>query len=139
MPHKASHNAFQVLKMRTVARTEDTSGAFELIEDERDVGQGPAPHRHNRSDEAFYVLSGRFTFTRGEHEVTATPGTLVFVPRGTRHAYRADEPGSRVLILYVPSGSFEEFMLELDGLLASGLTSAEAMQRIAHKYDSEPA
>ena len=130
---------FHTLRMRTLAGMSTTNGAFELIEDERDTGQGPAAHRHHGSDEAFYVLSGRFTFVCGDQEVEAAPGRLVFVPRGTRHFYRAQEQGSRVLILYVPAGGFEDFMLELDALITQGLTSAEAMQRVAGRYDSEPA
>jgi len=130
---------FKTLRMRTVAGARATNGAFELIEDERDPGQGPAPHIHHRSDEAFYVLRGGFTFTVGEREVDAAPQSLVFVPRGTRHFYRATEPASRVLIIYVPAGGFVEFMLELDALLTEGHSPAEAMRRVAGRYDSEPA
>ena len=139
MAEGSSRPSFRVLRMRTVASAEDTNGAFELIEDERDAGQGPARHVHRKSDEAFYVLAGNFTFTRGGDELSATPGTLVFVPRGTPHSYRANEPRSRVLSLYVPAGRFEDFMLDIDRLLAEGLTSAEAMERVARSYDSEPA
>lgn len=128
-----------MLRMRTVAAAEDTGGAFELMEDQRDVGQGPAPHVHRRSDEAFYVLSGGFTIVRGHDEISASPGAHVFVPKGTRHFYRATKPASRLLILYSPAGRFQDFMLELDELFAAGLTSAEAIQLVAHKYDSEPA
>lgn len=125
--------------MRTIAGSTLTNGAFEMIEDERDVGQGPAAHIHHASDEAFYVLRGRFTFSLGDLASEAGPGTLVFVPRGTRHLYQAQEPGSRVLILYVPAGRFADFMLDLDALLTEGLTSAEAMRLVAAQYDSEPA
>ena len=125
--------------MRTLATAELTGGAFELVEDVRGEGQGPAPHVHRRSDEAFYVLAGRFTFTRGDDELEARPGSLVFIPKGTRHRYRALEDDSRVLILYLPAGGFDDFLRELDGLLADGLTSAEAMASLTGKYDSDPA
>jgi len=42
------------------------------------------------------------------------------------------------LILYVPAGRFNEFMHEVDRLLAKGLTSAEAMAQVSGKYDSAP-
>ena len=132
-------SGFRVLRMRTLADAALTEGAFELVEDIRNEGQGPATHVHKRSDEAFYVLSGRFAFTRGDEEVEATPGSLVFIPKGTRHMYRALVDESRVLILYVPAGGFDDFLRELDGLLATGLTSAEAMARLRGKYDSDPA
>jgi|SRR5579872_1805449 len=130
---------FRVLRMRTLANAHLTGGAFELVEDVRAEGQGPAPHVHQRSDEAFYVLAGRFAFTRGDQELEAAPGSLVFIPKGTRHRYRALEDESRVLILYVPAGGFDDFLRELDGLLEGGLTSAEAMARLKGRYDSDPA
>jgi len=71
---------FRVLKMRTIADASVTNGAFELIEDIREVNEGPAPHLHKLSDEAFYGLAGRFNFNRGDEVVNADPGTLVFVP-----------------------------------------------------------
>lgn len=80
---------FRVLRMRTLATAALTGGAFELVEDLRHEGQGPATHVHSRSDEAFYVLAGRFAFTRGVEELEATTGSLVFIPKGTRHRYRA--------------------------------------------------
>jgi len=47
----------------------------------------PAPprHVHPTTDEAFYLGSGAATFLLGDREVTVTPGTLVFVPRGVAH------------------------------------------------------
>ena len=133
-----TQGGFRVLRMRTLATAELTNGAFELVEDVRNEGQGPAPHVHHRSDEAFYVMSGRFAFTRGAEELEATPGSLVFIPKGTHHRYRALENESRVLILYVPAGGFDDFLKELDGLLANGLTSAQAMAKLKGKYDSDP-
>ena len=125
--------------MKTVATGDDTNGAFELIEDTRNEGEEPAPHSHRNSDEAFYVVEGRFTFVRGSDEIIAEQGSLVFIPRGTRHFYRAASNGARVLILYVPAGGFDDFMRELDSLLAGGMTSAQAIAAIGAKYDSFPA
>ena len=85
------------------------------------------------------MLAGRFAFTRGDEELEATAGSFVFVPKGTRHRYRALDNESRVLILYAPAGGFGDFLRELDGLLATGLTSAEAIAQLRGKYDSDPA
>lgn len=135
----ADGGGFQVLRMRTVATAQLTGGAFELVEDVRAEGQGPARHVHRHSDEAFYVVEGRFEFSRGPEDIEALPGSLVFIPRGTPHRYRALVDGSRVLIFYVPAGRFDEFLRELDGLLANGMTSAEAMSMLRGRYDSDPA
>jgi mannose-6-phosphate isomerase-like protein (cupin superfamily) len=125
--------------MRTLATARETNGSFELIEDQRNGGDGPAPHIHRHSDEAFYVLEGRFRFDRGSETIEAATGDLLFVPRGTRHRYRAVTDGSRVLILYVPAGGFDDFMRELDALFVRGVTSAEAIAAIGSKYDTDPA
>jgi mannose-6-phosphate isomerase-like protein (cupin superfamily) len=139
MTSPAGKGGFRVLRMRTLATAGDTNGAFELVEDLRNHGEGPAPHVHRNSEEAFYVLEGRFTFGRGSDEIVAEPGSFVFIPRGTRHFYRAMTDGARVLILYVPPGRFDDFLRELDSLLAEGMTSAQAMAAIRGKYDSDPA
>ena len=61
----ARKEGFRVLRMKTLATGKETGGSFELVEDLRNEGEGPAPHIHRNSEEAFYVLEGRFTFTRG--------------------------------------------------------------------------
>lgn len=139
MTNVAGNEGFRVLRMKTLATGTETGGSFELVEDLRNEGEGPAPHIHRNSEEAFYVLEGRFKFTRGSDEIDAEPGSLVFIPRGTRHFYKATTGGSRVLILYVPAGRFDDFLRELDTLLDEGKTSAEAMAALRGKYDSDPA
>jgi len=132
-------SGFRVLRMKTLATGLDTNGSFELIEDVRHAGEGPAPHVHRRSDEAFYVVEGHCTFTRDSGEIDAGPSELVFVPRGTRHFYRATASPSRVLIFYVPAGGFNDFLKELDSLLAARMTRAQAMATMRGRYDSDPA
>ena len=76
---------------------------------------------------------------RDDDEIDAGPGSLVFIPRGTRHSYRALEADSRVLIFDVPAGNFDEFLRELDGMLAEGMMGAQAMAALTGRYDSDPA
>jgi len=49
-------------------------------------GSGPPRHVHYGCDELFYVLEGQFLFLVGERQVSGSPGTFVFIPRGTVHA-----------------------------------------------------
>src|ERR1700740_2978683 len=100
---RSQDDAFRILRMKTLATAETTHGAFELVEDVRGRGEGPALHVHKRSDEGFYILDGLFTFTRGDEEISAGPGSFVMIPRGTAHRYQAQRDGSRVLILVAPS------------------------------------
>ena len=114
-----------------------TDGGFELIHDTREAGSGPAPHVHRLSDEAFYVLEGRFMLVRGHDEIEAGPGSFVFVRRGTRHSYRALESGSRVLVLYAPAG-LEPFLRAEDKLLATGESAPDAIAALRGKFDADP-
>lgn len=137
--YAANPTGFRVLHMRTLAETADTAGAFELVEDQRSAGEGPALHVHHHSDEAFYVIDGSFRFTRGIDELDALPGSYVFVPRGTPHRYSATADGSRLLILYIPAGGFCDYLRAIDGQLAQGMTSAEAMRAIHGRFDTTQA
>ena len=110
------------------ATGEETGGSIGFIEATTPPGAGPPRHVHYGCDELFYVLEGQFLFLIGERQVEGTPGTFVFVPRGTVHAAKVtgSEPG-KVLAAYIPGGqerSFEEF----------GRLPADV---VAEKYDSE--
>jgi quercetin dioxygenase-like cupin family protein len=62
---------------------------------------------HAESDgheEMYVVLRGRATFTLGEEEVEAGPGTLVYVRPGTRRGAIAAEDGTAVLAVGAKPG-----------------------------------
>ncbi len=128
---------FRALRITTLVSSCTSGGALELFEDLRSEGAGPAPHVHWGSDEVFYVLAGRFSFVRGREEIESNPGDVVFIPRGTRHCYRALENDSQLLIIYAPAG-LEGFLRELDGLITSGLSGPDAMAALKGKFDSDP-
>ncbi len=75
--------------MKLIASAPLTGGAFELVEEVRAAESGPTPHVHRERDEGFYVLESRYTFVREHDEIDASPGDFIFIPRGTRHAFRA--------------------------------------------------
>ena len=68
-----------------------------------DDGGGPGVHMHN-SDEGLYVVSGHCDFHAGGEALSAGPGSLVFVPRFTEHAFVVNAPGTQLLNFYVPAG-----------------------------------
>ena len=126
------------------ATAEETGGSIGFLEATSLPGYGPPRHIHHGYDELFYVLEGEFLFLVGERQVSALPGTFVFIPRGTVHAAKVigGEPG-KVLIAYIPGGlerSFEEFARlrteqgeDVNRSTGRGRTVAE----INEKYDSE--
>jgi mannose-6-phosphate isomerase-like protein (cupin superfamily) len=58
-----------------------------FILDRSEPGDGPRLHRHPY-DELWIVDDGHATFTAGDHELAADPGSVVVVPRGVPHAFR---------------------------------------------------
>lgn len=68
-------------------------------------GDGPPMHRHEREDELFFILEGRFKFSLDGREFIAEPGAFVCAPRGSVHAFKniGGVPG-RMLITCTPSG-----------------------------------
>jgi quercetin dioxygenase-like cupin family protein len=93
--------------------SEQTGGAFSLMEYTVPPGMGPAPHIHSREAEIFYVLEGTFTFTSPRGTFEGEAGTLVHGPKGTPHGWRnSGATPARLLILVVPGG-FEGFFAEL--------------------------
>lgn len=72
-------------------------------------GGGPPPHYHTREDENFYVIEGSAEFFQDGQWTAVAPGTAVFMPKGTVHAFRnAGDTPLKMLITTVPSG-FENF------------------------------
>jgi mannose-6-phosphate isomerase-like protein (cupin superfamily) len=111
-------------------------GDFELIELAAD--RGPLPHIHREHEECFYIVEGSYTFVLGTEEIEASAGSVVFVPRGTRHAFRPG-PGARALVFAAPGALLGGFLRELSEGLAAGRPEPELRAELAGKYDSWPA
>lgn len=125
-----------VSQMRVLAAGKDTTdGAFTLAEFTGDPGPWTVPHIHHATQESFYVLDGQYTFTVGEEEIPARPGSYVLVPRGTRHTITAGAGGGRLLTLMVPGG-LEEMFLELGTLPPGSIIDPAVRAEISARYDS---
>jgi Cupin domain len=55
-------------------------------------------------DEVFYMLDGEAEFLVGDRREIARKGALVFIPRGTVHAFRVVSNEAHFLNLYTPAG-----------------------------------
>jgi quercetin dioxygenase-like cupin family protein len=104
--------------MTIKAGGEETNGAFTLLEWAAPVGFGPPLHRHDREDEAFYLINGAIEVTCGDQQWTVSPGGFVFLPRGIPHSFIVSAGPVRGLQITTPSG-FERFIGEL-GIPAAG-------------------
>jgi mannose-6-phosphate isomerase-like protein (cupin superfamily) len=114
-----------------------TNGVFEVTELAPRRKDGPPAHVHHEHDECFYIIEGAYKFVLGTEEMEAQAGSVVFVPRGTRHAFMQNE-GGRALVFAIPGGFLEGFFRELGAGMAAGRPSAELRAELARKYDSDP-
>ena len=87
-----------------LARTADpprfTFGIIEIA-----PGRELEAHVHDDEDDAFYIVEGEMTFTFGDQEVAAPPGTFVLAPPGVQHGFRNDQDRPvRMLNIHAPAG-----------------------------------
>jgi mannose-6-phosphate isomerase-like protein (cupin superfamily) len=87
-----------------LARTADTPRfTFGIIE--INAGRVLESHVHQEEDDAFYIIEGEMTFTLGDEEVVAGPGTFVLVPPGVEHGFRNDgDVPVRMFNIHSPAG-----------------------------------
>lgn len=86
-----------------------TNGTLTVIEQVIQPQSGPPPHIHQREDEAFYVLEGKFSFLFGDKQNVFEKGSFVYVPKGTLHTFKnIDEQQGKLMVIIAPAG-LEEF------------------------------
>jgi len=92
----------QITFLLTAAHTQ---GKFSLFIDETPPGGGLPPHFHLHEDELFFVLQGRASFYADGKWTEVEPGSVIYAPRGSIHAFRnAGDTPLRRLIRTSPSG-----------------------------------
>ena len=124
-----------VIQLRALAAGEATGRAFALAVFTGGPGPWTVPHIHRETQESFFILDGEFTFTVGQQDIAAGPGSYILVPRGTRHEITAGAQGGRFLALMVPGG-LEEMFYELADLPPDSITDAAVRAAISARHDS---
>ncbi|MDQ3131890.1 MAG: cupin domain-containing protein [Acidobacteriota bacterium] len=102
--------AYDAGTARFLVNSEDTGGAWSLIEVKEMPGYKTNLHRHNNTDEAFYVLEGVLTIKVADKTYEYPAGSYVLVPRGTAHAQgNFGKVPVKVLITFTPGGFEQSF------------------------------
>ena len=96
--------AFLGQRVRIMVDGERSANAFAATVIEGPRGPASPLHVQPLEDETFFVLDGRITAHIDGHEYGAETGGVVFVPRGTPHAYRIDTERATVLVVNTPAG-----------------------------------
>jgi mannose-6-phosphate isomerase-like protein (cupin superfamily) len=88
---------------------DQTGGRLGVFEAEVPPGEGPPPHVHDREEEFFRILEGRFAFWCDGQRVDLGAGGVIVVPRGAVHRFQnIGETLGRLMIVMTPGG-FEGF------------------------------
>jgi quercetin dioxygenase-like cupin family protein len=114
--------------------SEETGGAYAILEQKIPAGHGPPLHVHRHETEIFYVLEGQFEITIGDQKVTASVGAMAVGPRDIPHTFRNTGLKDGRLLLTVIPGRFANYFIDVDGMNDDDLASIKAL--IA-KYDVE--
>ncbi|MEU6668516.1 cupin domain-containing protein [Streptomyces sp. NPDC046727] len=98
---------------RFLLRGTDTGGLFSLMEFLTPPDGGPPLHLHENEDETFVVTSGAYEFRLGDKRYEGGPGTVVFGPRGTSHAFRNIAGTTSTMLCFATPGGAELMFEEL--------------------------
>jgi quercetin dioxygenase-like cupin family protein len=131
-----SINAFGI-PMNIMLRAEETGGAFAAIVAEFEPGQGPPPHFHHDHEEYFFVLEGEFELSVGGQNVTAGPGSMVFVPRETVHAFKYIGTTRGRLLEWGTPGGQERYFEAIDALAAAEGLTHEGVVETSRRFETE--
>lgn len=94
--------------VRFLASSEHTNGAWSLLEVTEMPGYKTNLHRHNRTDEAFYVLEGKLTARINDTISEYPAGSYILIPRGTPHAQGNQGRFPAKILLTMTPGGFEQ-------------------------------
>lgn len=118
-------------------RSEETGGAYAIIENIVPPQEGPPPHIHYSEDEIFYIAEGEFEMISGDRKFIARKGDVTIIPRETVHAFRniTDQPGK--LWITLTPGGFEKFFEEVSREASEMPPDIEKIKAIGRKYNCE--
>ncbi len=87
-----------------LADAASAGGSYSVLEVEMPQGLVDDPHIHDYTDEAYYVFDGEIEFLVDDKVFPLRPGSLVFVPRGSAHAFRVTSETARFLNIHITPG-----------------------------------
>ena len=122
--------------MSVKATTDETRGAFTLLEASEPAGFGPPMHIHHDAAEAFYVLAGEYHIFIEDREFTCPTGSFIYIPVGLRHGFRVGGVPSRKLNLYSPAAMVGYFD-ELSSAIAAGEADPAGLDAIGRRHGME--
>lgn len=142
-----------VARAADVERLSSTTYAMNLLLDSSDTGgavsahrvllrdgaEGAAPHRHLRTAELFYILSGEVDVLAGEVVLHVVEGDLVVVPPGLDHAFGAAAGADGELLIAVTPGTERFDFFRAIHAVVTGRADPSSLAGADEQYDIHPA
>jgi quercetin dioxygenase-like cupin family protein len=129
--------------VKFLASSEDTNGAWSLVELTEKPGYKTRLHRHIYTDEAYYVLQGVLTAKIADKTYELPAGSYILIPHGTPHAQgNLGNVPVKVLLTMTPGG-FEGSFKDRAELIKTvkpddpNFIKMREQMMITRKYDRE--
>ena len=132
---------------RIIIGSEQTTGAYALIDMLIPPRGGPMPHSHVTFQESFYVIDGEITVITKEKTYTATKGSYVNIPfNGPIHKFNNKTDNSAHILCLLTPGGMEKMFQEIGKPVSAGtllppsqMTPEELkrIESIAEKYGAK--
>ena len=101
----------------------DTCGDLCVYDTIRTKKGGPPLHFHHAQDEWFFVRDGEFLFRVGDDTFQLKAGDSILGPRKVPHAFANISDTGKLMIVYQPAGTIEQFFR--DGSRLTNRTQAD--------------
>ncbi len=126
------------ITLKVLLSGSQTDGKQAIFEDIVEPGVGPGRHIHHHQDETFFFLEGEFVADVGGIVHECLPGDVVFIPKGTMHAFKnISSSRGRLRYVFSPASTIEEMFREFYLQLQNGNLSQEMMTEISAKHGQE--
>lgn len=118
--------------------SEESGGAFTLMEDNLKASFALGLHRHDSHAETFYILEGAVDFFVDGDWHRCGPGSTLHVPPKVPHACKVvDGQTARMLMIFQPAG-FDAFLAELSSMTEADFADEAKMAELNERYDIIP-
>ncbi len=140
-PGEPDELAYDAGTVRFLASSEDAGGTWSVVELKELPGYKTRFHKHNYTDETYYVLEGVLTAKIADKIYELPAGSYIVIPRGTPHGQgNFGKVPVRVLLTMTPSG-FEQSFKDRAELFKTVKPDhpdyAKKREEIRGKYDAE--
>jgi len=124
------------LDMKVLLTTEATGGAISVLMAWHKPGEGPPDHVHFSQEEMFFIVEGTYELTIGGRNVTAGPGTIVFIPRNVMHRFKNVGDTAACMLDWSLPGGQDHYFKTVSELAAGGGFTGEKVLEISRKFDT---